>query len=149
MMLAGIGATHVTLDYIAMGVVLVVVMMVVKRNLRSGTGIIRKACAEKGEIGWIIGNRIRMTMAADMLVEANYGIGGCHYQMQIVGNQQHAAIAQFANVVDQCIKRGLAADINPLHWLVKHQQLWVAQECTGEQYTLGFAARQELHRRFA
>lgn len=65
---ARICATHVSANHVAVRVVLMVVVMVIKRNLRSGSRGVGQACPEQGEIGWVIRNRVRMAVTANMLI---------------------------------------------------------------------------------
>src|SRR3954453_10402787 len=50
--------------------------------------------AEHRQILRVTADILRMTGAADVPVDADDGIGSRHYQMQIVGDQQHAAAAR-------------------------------------------------------
>ena len=79
---------------IAVCIMLMIVMMRINRYL--GLWYI----AEQRQISWIAGHLFRVTMTTHMLVQAHDSIGGGHDQVQIVGYQQHAALAALAYFIN-------------------------------------------------
>ena len=82
-----------------------------------------------------------------MLVQAQDFVGFGHHQMQVVRYHQHCAVQFMAQLVDKIVKRHLAIDVNTLGRFIQHQQLWAVEQGAGQQYALGFAAGEFLHRR--
>ena len=109
-MLAIVVATF-TLDHIAMGIVLMIVMMGIKRNLWLGLASLFVS-TKKSEVRRVVSDLFRMTLAADMLIEAHHGIGRGHHQMQVMRNKQHPTTATIAYLIYQTIKRHLTSDIH-------------------------------------
>ncbi|MNT98544.1 hypothetical protein D3C72_2411500 [compost metagenome] len=60
--------------------------------------------------------------------------------MQVMGDHQNRATQFFAQLVDKIVQRQLAVDVNPLRWLIQHQQLRFVQQRPREQYALILAA---------
>src|SRR5690606_173066 len=110
-------------DNIAMGVMLVVMVMGIQGNLR-----LERSTKER-EISWIVGDRLRMSFTAHVLVKTNDRVCSSHDQMQIVRHQQHATLSLFADVVDQTVQRCLSSNIHALYRFIQNQQLWITQQC--------------------
>lgn len=119
-MLTIIGAAVMAFNDVAVGVVFVVVAVGVKRYLRLDAFSLQQAIPKQREISWIVSDLFRVAMAADMLVKADHRIRGSHHQMQVMGNEQNAAVAALTYVIDQRVKRRLAANIYALDWFIQH-----------------------------
>src|SRR3990167_8074352 len=124
-------------DHRAMQVVLVVVAVVIDRQ---ALGVL----AEQLDESRIAADLLGVAGTADMPVEADHLVGGAHHQVQVVRDHQHAATMAVAQLGDQAVQLGLAADVDALHRLVEHQQLRLAQQGAGQQHALQFAAGNAL-----
>src|SRR5471032_2630378 len=126
-------------DHRAMQVMGVVMVVMINRQ---ALGVLAKQLDE----GRIATDLLRMPGTAHMAIEANHLVGGAHHQMQIVRYHQHAAAVAVPQTRDQAIQLGLTGHIDALHRLIQHQQFRLAQQRTGQQHTLHFAAGNALHR---
>ena len=77
-----------------------------------------------------------------MSVQAENPVGGGHHHVQVMGDQENAAMQFVANAADQVIKRDLAGKVDALDRLVEHKQVGLPGNGTGQKDTLEFAARQ-------
>lgn len=76
----------------------VAVMVGVKRDLFG------RLHAKKGVEGWVFNDGFGGSFTADVPVEADDTIGPCHYDMQIVTDQQDAAPQFVADICYQPVK---------------------------------------------
>src|SRR5690349_13370971 len=99
------------------GAVMMMVVTVLVDRQRFGMA------AEHCQIFRVAADIRRMAGAADVPVDADDGVGTCHHQMQVMGNQQHAAATRPADLGDQVEKLDLSMDVNRLHRLVQYQNV--------------------------
>ena len=92
------------------------------------------------------GNRLGMTGATDMLVQANDMISRRHHHMQVVRHHQHPAASMIPDPPDQGVQFGLAAQINALNRLVQNQQIRIAEQGASQQNPLHLTAGYILDR---
>ena len=88
--------------------------------------------AEQFKVGGVIGDRFRGAATADMLIQADDPIGGCHHQVQIVRYHHHSALVLIADSGDQLIKFHLTMHIDSLHRFIEHQQVRIPHQHPGQ-----------------
>ena len=90
-----------------MVVVVVVVMMVMIMSIKchSSIGIVSK----KGFIFFCNSHLFGTALTANMPVEANYPIRGCHHNMQFMANHQNRAAAPVSGKLYLLVKKHAAA----------------------------------------
>ena len=110
-----------------------------------GGQALQRAGAEHAGVFGSAGHLARRALAADVGVDADDVAGAVHDEVQIVGNQQHAAIQAGADVFYQLVKGRLAREVHPLHGLVKHQKIGLAQDGAGDEHPLQLAAGEALN----
>jgi hypothetical protein len=99
------------------GLVIVIVIVVMGVN---GEGRIL-GLAKELEISGVTADTIRVTVTADMVIEADHGIGGCHHQVQVVGYHDNATIEAVSQFHDKLVEPGLPCDIDALNRFVQYQ----------------------------
>ena len=103
------------------GLVIVIVVMGI-----NGKGRIL-GLAKELEISGVAADTIGVTMAADMLVEADHGIGRCHHQVQVVGYHDNATTQAVSQFHDKLVEPGLPRYIDTLNRFVQYQQVGLPQ----------------------
>lgn len=106
-------------------IVIVVVMMGIDRQFPA------QLRAEQRQVFRMDKDRFRRAAATDMAVQAEYPVGFRHDQVEVVGDQQHAAASPVADQADQTIEFGSAGDIDRRHRLVEDEQIGIAQQRPG------------------
>ena len=105
------------------GLVIVIVIVVVGVDgKRSILGL-----AKELEISGVAADTIGVTVTADMMVEADHGIGRCHHQVQVVGYHDNATTEAVSQFHDQLVEPGLPGDIDALNRFIQYQQVRLSQ----------------------
>src|SRR5579872_2050318 len=102
--------------------------------------------SEERAIGRVTGHRLGMAGAADMMIEAEHAVGGRHYQMKIMRDQQHCGTAPIADPANEVKDLGLSPDIHPLYRLVKDKEIGRTEEGAGQQHALELAPGKRAER---
>ena len=99
------------------GLVIVIVIVVMGVN---GEGRFL-GLAKEFEVSGVTADAIGVTLTADMLVEADYGIGRRHHQVQVVGYHDNATIEAVSQFYDKLVEPGLPCHIDALNRFVQYQ----------------------------
>src|SRR5918996_3313784 len=86
----------------------IVGMVVLVRIDREARG---RARAEQRHVLGVAAHRLGPARAADVAIEADHAIGRRHHDVQVVADQQHAAAAPVADLLDQPVQLDLAGEI--------------------------------------
>jgi len=97
----------------------VVVPVGVDRELVGRTG------AEHRNILWVPADRFGLAGAADMPVDAQHTISRTHDQVEIMRDDENAALACITNAPDQLIDSELTGKIDLLHGLIQDQKIGI------------------------
>ncbi len=120
--------------------VVLMVRQVMAEN-RDGAGSAR---TEQARIFLVFGDLLRRAWAADVPVDAEDSVGSGHDDMQVVADQQDAAAGRLHRLGDQIVKLQFAREIDVLHRLIKHQQIGLSRQRTGQHDALKLPARQGM-----
>src|SRR5258706_10076337 len=96
--------------------------------------------AEQAHVFGMARDSTRHPLAADMSVEANHAVARAEHDVQIVRDEEDAAMSMFTDRCDEFVKLCCAREVDGLRRFVEHQELGVARECPCEQYALKFTA---------
>ncbi len=118
----------------------VIVVMPVNRQCMGGV------TAEKGAVLRAFGHRAGRSVATDVTVETHHGVGGRHNDMQIMRNEQHAAVEPIAYFANQFIESDFTGEIHTLNRFVQNHQIGFADQRPGQQRPLKLAAGQTMNR---
>ena len=100
------------------------------------------AGAEQRQIFGVAADRLGVTGATHMAVQAHHLVGGGHDHVQVVADHQHAGAIVMGQLRDQVVQFRLAGHVHAAHRLVQRQQSRPAQQRARQQHPLQFAARQ-------
>lgn len=77
-----------------------------------------------------------------MPVQAQHAVAACHDDVQVVADEQNAALARGPEFGNEIIELSLAFEINATRWFVEHDELGVAHQGARQKDALGFATRE-------
>jgi hypothetical protein len=120
------GVLMVLADHIAVQIVTVVVVVVINRKTFGHWP------AKGFDKRRIVGNVRRVATATDMLIQTDNFVGRSHYQMQIVGDHQHAAVELVPKIANQIVQGRLAINVYALRRFVQHQKVRPPRQCPGQ-----------------
>lgn len=136
---AVVGDDTVRVAHPSVGKMRVIVMMLVNGQSRRGT------VAEQLAVLCAGSHRLRRSGAADVPVEADHLVGRCHDDVEIVGDQQDAAVESIADVANQFVEGDLTAVVDSLHRFVQHKEVGAASNGAGQHGALKLATGEMPH----
>ena len=80
------------------------------------------------------------SLTAYVTIETDHLIRRCHYQVQVVGNQQDATVQFVAYPADQFIQLQFPVKVHSLHRFVQYKKVRFAGDSMGQEYSLKFTA---------
>ncbi len=95
---------------------------------------------ERNEIR-IAQNGLWASHATHMVIETNHFVRLRHDEMQVMTDQEHAAMVAIADLADQAVEFGLAGDIDARKRLIQDEKLRAPDQCPREHDPAQLAAR--------
>ena len=89
-------------------------------------------CAEKLEESRVITHLLRLSMTANMMIQADDLIGSRHHQVQIMRDHQHTTVTFATNISNELVELSLSRDIDSLCRLIEYQQAGITQQSASE-----------------
>ena len=74
-----------------------------------------------------------------MPIQADHPVGCCHHHMQIVRDQENAAMEFISDLFNELIKSNLAIEIYALYGLVQNEQVRFCGHSACKHYPLKFS----------
>ena len=97
---------------------------------------------KQSNIFWVLGDRLRYAVAANVTIDADDAIALRHDDMKVVADQENTESPLVPDPADQGIELSLTNVIDATNGLVENEQIGISDESASENDALQLATRQ-------